>query len=461
MKRQQQLFWSMIIWVLTAVSLGACGSGGNSNETGNNTSTGAETAVGYRYDSLPDAGDSSAAVGEFRAIAKLPKTNLTYFFINGTDQLPGESERDLVRQAFAVWAGQTALTFTEVNSQEAADLDIAWATGEHGDGDPFDGGGGVLAHASFPNPFSDRKLFLHFDDAERWTNSESQDVDLLTVAIHEIGHNLGLDHSSDPNSIMFPSYSRPRRVLGSDDIAGIQSLYGAASEAPPPQVPPTAVTPQPSSQTDSDQDGLSDAEEVYQTGTSPTNPDTDGDGIGDGVEVYYRMNPLDPDMDKDGVNDGTEINNGTNPLFPDQSTAVSADLQKQVSEFLTSVIELEIQAYRQGDASVAANVMAGQVYQDLQTQINQLNSQGLIQVTAIDYYNSYIQDVRILTQTQIEVDSCETWSGTYYRVSDGTAVDAYGPTFLPQTITIEYLNTGWFVTNVVFHDASFCRATTP
>lgn len=54
-------------------------------------------------------------------------------------------------------------------------------------------------------------------------------INFLYAATHELGHSLGLDHSSDPNAVMYPTYGDNDSKdfkLSQDDIEEIQKLYG-------------------------------------------------------------------------------------------------------------------------------------------------------------------------------------------------------------------------------------------
>lgn len=88
---------------------------------------------------------------------------------------------------------------------------------------PFDGRGNVLAHAFYPKSGQ-----LHFDDDEYFTDGTHIGTNLLAVAIHEIGHTMGLAHSTDINSIMYPVAHQyvPNLTLGKDDKNAIRYLYG-------------------------------------------------------------------------------------------------------------------------------------------------------------------------------------------------------------------------------------------
>lgn len=69
---------------------------------------------------------------------------------------------------------------------------------------------------------------------------------------------------------------------------------------------------------DSDNDGLNDGAEVISYNTNPLLSDTDADGLSDGDEVnVHSTDPLVADSDSDGVNDGDEVNNqNTDPNDP-------------------------------------------------------------------------------------------------------------------------------------------------
>jgi len=54
----------------------------------------------------------------------------------------------------------------------------------------------------------------------------SQGVDLLSVAIHEIGYAIGLSPSNNNASVMYPIFDTPRHTRKDEDTNALGMLYG-------------------------------------------------------------------------------------------------------------------------------------------------------------------------------------------------------------------------------------------
>ena len=154
---------------------------------------------------------------------------------------PGLDIVSVIDNAFNTWAAVSNFT----NLGQVADSGLGFGATETGTasfGDirigaiAFDGPFGTLAHGFQPgteNEFSHGSIAgdIHIDNAENWITG----FDLATVLLHEVGHALGLAHSNDINSVMFSTISagQVKLELAADDIAGIQSIYGAAASVVP------------------------------------------------------------------------------------------------------------------------------------------------------------------------------------------------------------------------------------
>ena len=130
----------------------------------------------------------------------------------------------------------SASSFVAVDTAKKANVAIHWGPAEDPDMGPEGMIGGTLAHADFSGEsrvlldHDAEHLPLHFDDSEHvWVNGAVFNAfDIETVALHEIGHCLGLYHSNVRGAVMFPFVDDDftLRRLQQDDKLGIRQLYG-------------------------------------------------------------------------------------------------------------------------------------------------------------------------------------------------------------------------------------------
>jgi len=183
-------------------------------------------------------GQLTQRVGEGWDGPGLGRVDLTYSLQQMTAKLPAAQVEQVLASAMAEWSKHIRVRFQKATDLSARkNINIQFGKLEHGDGFPFDGPGRVLAHAFYPSLPNPEPIAgdLHFDDDERW--QIGNEVDVFSVALHELGHSLGLGHSDVPNAVMYPYYRRAT-ALSEEDIAAIRLMYEAGSE-PPPLPPPS------------------------------------------------------------------------------------------------------------------------------------------------------------------------------------------------------------------------------
>ncbi|XP_031345608.1 matrix metalloproteinase-19-like [Photinus pyralis] len=119
------------------------------------------------------------------------------------------------KRAFNAWAKYVKMSFKLVQNTETSDISINFRS--------LDGEGRSIGYALHPT-----HGVVILDKDETWT-MEGEGVNLFQIAIHEIGHSLGLGHSSKRSSVMYPYYLGYNRNAGLDidDIKGITTLYAS------------------------------------------------------------------------------------------------------------------------------------------------------------------------------------------------------------------------------------------
>ena len=146
-----------------------------------------------------------------------------------------------LRSAFTTWEGVAALDFREFSG--GVEVDVGYGSFST---DADTRNDGAVATASwfggtgFSEPSSVR---IEFNSDETWSpfaDSDPSTVNFFIVALHEIGHIIGLAHVDDASQIMNPVISAS--ALGDGDKGGAQVLYGLDGDDEPVETDPPPST---------------------------------------------------------------------------------------------------------------------------------------------------------------------------------------------------------------------------
>lgn len=137
-------------------------------------------------------------------------------------------QREYAR-ALATWAQHGNLNFRFVSDAGTAPSSSGPAQADNQFGDvrigAIDLGTAILGRAAAPATSGTLYGDVYFNTQKVYTIGASRD--LYTTALHELGHTIGLGHTTVTNAAMYPGIYNVLTGLTQDDIDGVQALYGA------------------------------------------------------------------------------------------------------------------------------------------------------------------------------------------------------------------------------------------
>jgi hypothetical protein len=139
------------------------------------------------------------------------------------------------QKAAAVWQAVANINMVQVSDSGAPFGTSGNQQGDSRFGDIRIGGTPLssgLALTFLPPPYNGGTLAgdIVMNTSTAW--HVNSDYDIETVAIHEIGHALGMSHSAISTAVMYANYTGMKQSLSTDDIQGIDSIYGAEPADP-------------------------------------------------------------------------------------------------------------------------------------------------------------------------------------------------------------------------------------
>jgi hypothetical protein len=272
---------------------------------------------------------------------------------NGDAKIGASATRNAVEAALAAWTNvPTAALVLQSGGATVPSPSSCDGVSKLVFNDPFSevqdpsGCGGILAVggycASGASTVVNGVTFRRITDGDitfnnGWTGcSFWNQTNLAEVATHEIGHTIGLAHSTDSSATMyaFAHFDGRGASLKPDDAAGVTFIYPAGAVNPTPQ--PTATPAAP----DADGDGVPDGIDNCAAVPNPGQADVDEDGIGDACDNCVAIaNPAQSPSEVCGLLtvQRLRIGFGKDPLADDDSLTISGRFDANVAGTMTAV----------------------------------------------------------------------------------------------------------------------------
>ncbi|MFX0093504.1 MAG: binary toxin-like calcium binding domain-containing protein [Candidatus Hodarchaeota archaeon] len=193
------------------------------------------------------------------------------------------------------------------------------------------GGNWIRSYSLLPENYCGRDLVM----PRLWDTDRENTNDNARLFISAYQANTSVSVGTSTFTLQQRESLRLENVKDNTAIKANKPIYAITYNPIADYIRSFELLPFPSSR-DRDLDSLTDGEEEFHT-TDPLNPDSDDDGLSDGQEVnFYLTDPLNNDTDSDGMLDGWEAKFGTNATSADDVEDYDADGLTNYEEFSNS-----------------------------------------------------------------------------------------------------------------------------
>ena len=152
-------------------------------------------------------------------------SSITYRIDEAGSAVAVAAFRGAIERAVAIWCGAGSVSLTEALPEEDADVSFSWRSGAHDNCEPF----GISTARAHTGRLAE-DTFVHFDGGRNWSAAGGDSLSF--VALHEVGHVLGLGHSAAPGALLGPDVRGGTLELTASELAGLHSLYGGGQDDP-------------------------------------------------------------------------------------------------------------------------------------------------------------------------------------------------------------------------------------